>query len=201
MSQVIFVLVLVTLFGTIVFYGLVFPIWMVVHSATSDRLSKLAKGIWIAVILILGVIGAGLYAVVASGRRALRWTGGVGLLAGLSAVVGFLVFGFYLKDAIPQEIGETVAVLNQAELVGLAEEDREEIRVALRSLEDELSQARIMSEGGLVTFRLNEILKLVLLDGTLTRAEHDEWLQYFESRHLLSADALDEHVRSLRGGR
>jgi hypothetical protein len=201
MSQVIFVLLFVAVLGAIVFYGLVFPVWMIVHSATSDRLTKLARGVWIVVILILGVIGAGLYAVFASGRRALQWTGGIGVFGGLIAAVGLLVGMFFLKDAIPQEIAKTAALLNRAELVSLVEEDRQDLSVALRTLRDEFQGARIISEKGLVTFRLVELLELMLRDGALTQAEHDEWLQAFESRELLSADALEDRVRSLRGRR
>ena len=200
MSGVIFVLVIVTLLGAIVFYGLVFPVWMIVHSASSDRLTKLGRGIWIGVILVLGVVGAGLYAMFASGRRAFQWVGGIGILAGLICGVGLLAGMFLLKDAVPQEIAETISILNRTDLVEVVEEDREEARVALRTLEEEFSEARIFSEKGLVTFRLVELLKLFLLDGVLTRAEHEEWLQAFESRGLLSPDALEDRVRSLRGG-
>lgn len=198
MSQVVAVTLLVAFLGGLVFFGLLFPVWMVVHSATSDRISKNAKGVWIAVIVISWTIGAAIYAVFASGRRALRWIGGAGLAIGLLAVVGFLVGESYLKGTFPEEIRDTVVLLNQAELVELAERDRETVRGALARLEEETRRSRLLSDRGIVIVRLNELIKLMLQDGALSQAEHDEWVRYYETRHLISRDALEEHVRSLR---
>ncbi|MFC1790861.1 hypothetical protein ACFL0I_00120 [Gemmatimonadota bacterium] len=201
MAQFIAVVLVVALLGGILFYLLAFPIWMIVHTATSDRFSKAAKAIWIAVILIFGALGAAIFALFASGRRAFQWIGASCVVLCIAFVVGSLALLSYMKSSFPQEIQSTVAILDQAELVDLVEQDREEIRVALATLEEELGREKFLFGRGLVIIRLNDLLELMIGDRVFSKAEHDEWVGYFESRHLIDADALERHIDALPQGR
>ena len=79
-------LLLLSLAG-LLFYGVVFPIWMLIHCANSGDLTKKAKSLWIIGILVSWFIGASFYGFLSSKDQRLRWLSGIFLFLFICAMV------------------------------------------------------------------------------------------------------------------
>ncbi len=72
-----FLVLILMLFVGLIFYGLVFPIWMLIHCANSTDLSKKAKSLWIIGIVVSWFVGASFYGFFSSKDRRLQWLSGI----------------------------------------------------------------------------------------------------------------------------
>ena len=96
---VIVLLVFLLLFlAAIVFYGIIFPVWMIVHCANSEALSKKGKSLWIIAMILLWPISGSLYGLFVTGQRRLQWFSGIFLFMCLAMAIAVLLHPEILKN-------------------------------------------------------------------------------------------------------
>ncbi len=183
----------------ILFYGIVFPLWMLIHCVGSKTLSRGSRILWVILIFISGPIGAFLYGGFISGKGAVQWVSRIGFIFLLCLVFSIVPLGVYFSKVTSVNIVETEKKLDSVDMLEISREERANVREALETLREELRKSGWFAlERKQVIASLLELLTVSLKDNRFSRLEYNEWIANYRSRNTLNLDTLKNRVRELQ---
>lgn len=188
----------VTIFIAIIFLAVVlfiflgFPMWMIVDCAIASSRKNLSKALWIVSMLLTWTLGAIIYGLFASRKKAAQWTAGVVLVVGVLGIVLFVRSLFYVADLASREALKRVETIQ----VGvLTQEDLDQLKTRLtilaRENQDGQGLGRIRAfKDTLKNITITQIFLKMQEDGTLTPTEYQIWIEKFDTRKTQDPDEL-----------
>ncbi len=182
----------------ILFYLFAFPVWMLVHCAGAEGLSKKAKAFWIVSILLLGPVGGAFYGFFVSKKTRLRWFSGLFFVLCAVFVVLFFFSMSYLTHTVPKMMSETIVRLDHLGPPNLSPEDQARLRTSVETLREEMKGPWSQTAKKEIAWALYNFLVQMIQDNQLTPAEYQDWMNKFNSRNILDPKALQEAVRALQ---
>ena len=189
-------LIAVVLLGAFIFLGL--PIWAIVVCTMSSRRWWI-KGVWIGAIVTFGPVSAMIYGLTLSESRRLRWGSATALVFAVAAIVGVVAAMPRIVRATGAGLSQAVTRVEQVTLVDVTGDQRHELEMALRTLQQELDAPWYASlERVQRTLGLHELLRAYLADDRLTGVEYQDWRQMFQVRGSLDPRALQRHIRTVQ---
>ncbi len=187
----------IILIGVIVVYILLFPLWVLLSCAFSNKLDLKAKILWIIVILFLGPFGPIVYAVFGTQSRSLRqWTWGY-VTCGIAAISWLLMFSAPIEK---KKFARAVRQLEQAALVNLPENSSSEWKAALLTLQSESLSGLPWQRKAEVADELEILFQVFIRDGRLSDKEYHIWNKKYRERSMLVPKELKREVRDWLDG-
>ncbi|MCB0322212.1 MAG: PLDc_N domain-containing protein [Bdellovibrionales bacterium] len=179
--------------GAFLFYGLAFPIWMIIDAALSER-SGVSKVVWIVLVIGLWTVGAVFYGLLGAKKVFIKVFAFLGLLAGAAFVavisMGIAAMGPLLAQG-PEELKAKLTTVAHPAIAD------EELAALTQHIDTLATEAPFSTESlfanpqkVLVHFGLITKLEEAVADNELTRSELEEWNTLFEARDSLDPEKL-----------
>lgn len=202
MSKVIALLIVIGVFGVIIFGGLIYPIWMIVHCANSER-SGGKKATWIIFMILVWPIVSIFYGLLASGRTLFKWIS-VFYLMGVIALIALMMVGVpWSSKIIVQQMRGSVDQIDQMKTEDLSPDNiielKHDMNILLNEVQADSSLNVFQFKNKRITISLLELFEIYTRDKRITPTEYADLINKFKSRDMLDYNSLRERIRSLRG--
>jgi hypothetical protein len=176
----------------VVFGMIVFPIWMIVHCATSALDGK-AKTIWIIVLLLTWSLGAMIYGLFACPKKSAPWMSAIGIICLFLLNIPPMIS---LANLSKQMFISQAAKIDQFDTQELSPSQSALMKDKLGTIGEEMSFGnfqRMQKATGLA-----QLFYIYSLDKKITLDEYQTWTKYFDSRDQINMKEFTEYIRRLR---
>jgi hypothetical protein len=183
--------------GSIIFAVFVFPIWSLVHCATSTRSNK-SKTWWIIMMILTWPITGLAYGLFGSKQKALRRLSLLQIAGIVIIIIGYIYSVNLLSGLTNIEIARAISKTQTLNAEGLTKGDLEKLRNSLGALKGETQPKIFQSDKLRSASSLMQLFYILVNDNKLTLAEYKVWMDSFDARADLDPRAFERYVRELK---
>ncbi len=178
---ILFVLLMLLFFLGILFYFLIFPIWMIVDCAISERKSS-SKVAWIIALLLTWTLGALVYGLFASVKRAVKILSGAGFVFAIGFIVAAVMVVNWSKTITLQQIEMKVSNFQQINVTALSQTEADEFKTSVDKFRDDLKHFSLLKSRAEVNdLEKGLVLGGMLSDNMITHEEFEDWQKIYSN--------------------
>lgn len=200
MTKMIFILTFFLIIGGVLFAAFIYPIWTLVHCATSESRSTKSKTVWIIFMILTWPITSLVYGLFSAKRKLFQWISGI-------IIFGLIVLGtsfFYLMNRLGEmssvEITKTISKIDQMDTMGITPQELSKLKKDFSVLKEEMKFSLSGLDKMHKAASLMQLFDIIDRDNKITASEYKDWMDKFESREILDRKALEQYIRNFKAG-
>jgi hypothetical protein len=181
-------LLLVIYIAAVIFYGVIYPVWAIVHCLRAPLRSKKSKTIWVVSMVLTWTIGSLLYGIFASKRRLFQGFFFIFIFTVIILFAGARYTVNRVSAQLNKGIAKTIQRIDYMNTEQLTRRQLNKLKTSLSTLGEEFKNYRTISSADKVR-KTTELLKgfdAMMADNRITYAEYKVWMDKFKSRNRLN---------------